>query len=84
MALFYTNLPIPNVIIDLSNPILGFRQGGYIISGWSLSRMHVVPEAYTQFIKYLGYPRWVCCVEGIQIGPLRLPVGIIGKLETTH
>ena len=69
---------------DRTNPAPGLRQGGYIIPGWPLSRMNVVPEGYTQNIQNLEYPRWVCDVEGIQIGPLRLPVGTFGQVSTTR
>ena len=58
--------------------------GGYLhlespIRGWA-----AVSGACVQFIRHPAYPRRVYCVEGIQIGPLQLPVGMFGKVPTTR
>ena len=57
-------------------------QGGYLhlesaIRGWA-----VVSGACVQFIRHLVYHRRVYGVEGIQIGPLRLSVGMFGQVST--
>ena len=49
------------------------------IGGWTPGS-----GARVQFVRHLVYRRWVYGVEGIQIAPLRLSVGIYDQVSTTR